>query len=776
MISVYIAYGTICLIFWLCYFASEREKRVNCSFKKLAAYYGAARLFPMLAFQERTTATWISLGLELVILAILFLYFERIHGSRSGKQAVRAYLFCPAAFPMVLMGNTTVMTMALIAVFLLCLSCTLAERKKLDLHTFVPDLGLITVSIYGLVFVTVALQQQLTVLDAGCKILIGVGILRILWKLRSGAAKAEEPDDAAVQERSHATGNLHLPDPLQVREHLCRKDVLLIAIFTLVFAAAVFWRLGSHEAPETFRQMDAQNERTSAVVLDFEGSQTISELKVFLGYQSNRIYDVSYRSDSSEQWSQITDNLLIKSVFYWNTITVQKQDVTQLKLELTQEDARIHELVCLDGNSKMIRPVNTDAYPELFDEQELYPETATYYDETMFDEIYHARTAYEFLHGLPIYETTHPPLGKILISIGISLFGMNPFGWRFICALAGILMIPLMYLWAHAIFGRRTMAACSTILVETLFMNLMLSRIATLDILVALFVMGMFATMYGFCQALEQKKSLKKQMIWLAGCGLFTALAIATKWTGVYAAAGIAVLLFRNLSVSLGGWNRWKEQASYLRRLCLWCILCFLLVPAAVYLLAYIPFTRVNPDQNLFEAAVSNAQLMLSYHSNTVFDHPYASEWYEWLIDRRPLLDTYTALGDGNISTAATFFNPLLCWGGLAALFHQFYLMKKKGDRTAEYLVIAYGSVLLPWLLIHRTVFIYQYFLGGLLLPLMILNSLRYAKHGKGLMIALSAVSVALFVLFFPVLTGIDTSADYVNQVLEWLPTWTLAI
>ena len=96
--------------------------------------------------------------------------------------------------------------------------------------------------------------------------------------------------------------------------------------------------------------------------------------------------------------------------------------------------------------------------------------------------------------------------------------------------------------------------------------------------------------------------------------------------------------------------------------------------------------------------------------------------------------------------------------------------------RAAEYLVIAYGSVLLPWLLIHRTVFIYQYFLGGLLLPLMILNSLRYAKHGKRLMNALSAVSVALFVLFFPVLTGIDISTDYVNQVLEWLPTWTLAI
>ena len=63
-----------------------------------------------------------------------------------------------------------------------------------------------------------------------------------------------------------------------------------------------------------------------------------------------------------------------------------------------------------------------------------------------FDEIYHARTAYEFLHGLPTYENTHPPLGKILISVGIAIFGMNPFGWRIMGTLFGIAMLPFLYL------------------------------------------------------------------------------------------------------------------------------------------------------------------------------------------------------------------------------------------------------------------------------------------------------------------------------------------
>jgi predicted membrane-bound dolichyl-phosphate-mannose-protein mannosyltransferase len=39
-----------------------------------------------------------------------------------------------------------------------------------------------------------------------------------------------------------------------------------------------------------------------------------------------------------------------------------------------------------------------------------------------FDEIYHPRTAYENIHRMEPYETTHPPLGKAIMTIGIFLF------------------------------------------------------------------------------------------------------------------------------------------------------------------------------------------------------------------------------------------------------------------------------------------------------------------------------------------------------------------
>ena len=42
----------------------------------------------------------------------------------------------------------------------------------------------------------------------------------------------------------------------------------------------------------------------------------------------------------------------------------------------------------------------------------------SWWNSTYFDEIYHARTGYEFLHASAPYETSHPPLGKVLMPAG----------------------------------------------------------------------------------------------------------------------------------------------------------------------------------------------------------------------------------------------------------------------------------------------------------------------------------------------------------------------
>ena len=73
----------------------------------------------------------------------------------------------------------------------------------------------------------------------------------------------------------------------------------------------------------------------------------------------------------------------------------------------------------------------------------------------------------------------------------------------------------------------------TAIILGTGFMNFALARIATLDIIVAFFVLLMFALMFGFVKALEKGKSLKIQFLWLFLCGLAMGVAISVKWTGV---------------------------------------------------------------------------------------------------------------------------------------------------------------------------------------------------------------------------------------------------
>lgn len=64
----------------------------------------------------------------------------------------------------------------------------------------------------------------------------------------------------------------------------------------------------------------------------------------------------------------------------------------------------------------------------LCDEADTVPASSTYFNSSYFDEIYHARTAYEHLRGVYPYEVSHPPLGKELLALGIALFGMTPLG------------------------------------------------------------------------------------------------------------------------------------------------------------------------------------------------------------------------------------------------------------------------------------------------------------------------------------------------------------
>lgn len=222
--------------------------------------------------------------------------------------------------------------------------------------------------------------------------------------------------------------------------------------------------------------------------------------------------------------------------------------------------------------------------------------------------------------------------------------------------------------------------------------------------------------------------------------------------------------------------NKDCGRNAYWLRLGAECLACFIIIPLIIYTLSYVQFAQVYTDKNAIEHVISNGKLMLSYHSKTIFEHPYASEWYEWIFDKKSLLDALTVNRDGSISSVATFAGPVVCWGGIVAFFHHIYRWSVKKDRVSAMLVIAYASLIIPWMFVKRTVFIYHYLTCLSILVLMISYSVRTGirdgSKRKKVMIVTAIISIAFFAMFYPVLSGADVPREYINAALKWLPGW----
>ena len=417
-------------------------------------------------------------------------------------------------------------------------------------------------------------------------------------------------------------------------------------------------------------------------------------------------------------------------------------------------------------------PASADA---LCDEADTVPAASTYYNSTYFDEIYHARTAYEHLRGVYPYEVSHPPLGKEILSLGIVLFGMTPFGWRFMGTLFGVAMLPLMWDLLRRMFRDDRVALCGAALLAFDFMHLTQTRIATIDSFATFFILLMYLFLYRYFT--------EGRLRHLAACGVTFGIGAATKWTCLYAGAGLGVLWALHWIFAGVQAHRDGDGRRYLRRLLGnigFCLVFFVLVPGMIYYASYYPYGAARGlhgagmyfTRKYAAIVLENQRFMFTYHSGLVATHPYSSRWWQWLLDLRPIL-YYLSYGDGTVSTIGAFVNPLLCWGGLLALPVLAYRTAKR-DRTALFLLVGYLAQVLPWVFISRLTFEYHYFAATLFLVLAlgyVFDRLRQRGY-LGIVYAFTAANGVLFALFFPVLTGVTIPRDYAWNVLKWLPDW----
>ena len=573
-----------------------------------------------------------------------------------------------------------------------------------------------------------------------------------------------------------------------------KADFIAIGIITIVYAIIAFARLGDMDAPQT-----AWNGKTGdEIVLDFGEVKDFSSMFCYLGSYENREFNVDTSQDGSE-WTRFTvaneegkETVNMCSVFCWN-----KQDFAcsarYIKMSLVSDIGTVMEFMFYDAAGNAVVPVNSADYPELFDEQDIFDGTYSFMNSTYFDEIYHARTAYEMIHRLYNYECTHPPLGKAIMAIGILIFGMCPFGWRFMGTLFGVLMLPIMYLMARKLTDKTWMATLFTLLFAFDFMHFTQTRIATIDVFVTLFIMLEYFFMLCYYRMSFYDTPLKKTFIPLLLSGTFMGLGCGAKWTGVYAGMGLAVVFFAVIFRRYMEYRRAVSEPkgksegiehSYIienfklysiKTLC-FCLIAFIVVPVIMYILSYIPYYDAT-DRSLIESLLANQTYMYDYHSNLDATHPYSSLWYEWPTIVRPMLYYCEQLGNNVSAGISAMGNPFIWWAGMPAFIFLVYRIFKNRDRMAFFLCVGYMAQYLPWVMVSRCIFIYHYFPSVPFVILMVGYSIYTLVKAKPKLKYAAVVYVllcaALFVAFYPVISGYPISLDY-GKYLKWFSDWVL--
>lgn len=631
------------------------------------------------------------------------------------------------------------------------------------------------------------------------------------------------------------------------------KDWLIMGVVTVAYAVVAFVNLGSTVAPQ-HGFVSSSPEETITFKLD---EHTEFSTLYYAGV-SNYGFSISV-SDDGINWSEAFPCEMREGLCYrWNYALQSSvaQDGTInygynrpegilwlrgqfLRLNAERGGLNLFEIVTRDreGNNLHMTVVDhqganpaildVETKPEyLIDEQDTCIGEPGWYTGTYFDEIYHGRTAYEHLHGQRPYETTHPPLGKLMMAIGIALFGMTPFGWRFAGALIGVLMLPALYLLAKQLFKRRDLAAFSMAAFSLDLMHFTQTRIATIDSFPVFFILLSYWFMVRYMQtdvfAVEENeqpvlftRAYWKSLIPLAFSGLMMGLSIASKWIGIYSAVGLAVLYFTAIyrqyragNIAFGYATDGSDETlsqNQLKRIkgaqdhalnrafitCGFCVIFFILVPCIVYYLSYIPY--LAPTGKVTIQRVIQAQIgMLEYHGTPGLgmDHPFQSPWWQWPFILKPMWfaqDNFEPAGMA--STIMCMGNPWVFYVGaicmaatLIALFarqlrlkdHRLQVCHGDGNLTVYTLVIAFLSQYLPWVLVPRSMYMYHYFAS---VPFIILAttwvlSLLGKKNQKQMRLLMGIyliIALVFFVMYYPYASGMLTSTEWLDAG-KWLP------
>jgi dolichyl-phosphate-mannose-protein mannosyltransferase len=602
-----------------------------------------------------------------------------------------------------------------------------------------------------------------------------------------------------------------------------------MVLLSIVFFGIATWNVGEINFPTT----NWQSTTTQSFYIDLGSTQHVKSIyfwvasgnasaDISIGSPGNWTYEkqFSLQSRATDYMVQPSLDLDVTTQYLEFNLTAVEYDsrpnfywsVPNPTDKLPSPFIEISEIGISNPNNAQIAIVeitgenNTDAtLTKLIDEQDSLQIPPTYMSKMYFDEVYFARSAIEFVnHQIPL-ERTHPDLGKLIQAIGVAALGPIPFGWRIMGVIFGSLIVALMYLLGKKLFGTWIGGFSAAFLMTFDFMHFTMARIGTVDTYLIFFTLlsQLFFLIY-FMKIIKngwKKTSILPLMLAV----VFFALGFSTKFGfPLFPALGLLALL---ATVRLK--EVWRQKSSLADKYLAFFDHPFLLLIASIGIVALIYFATYIPDMLLgdsFPTIVNLQFAMLGFHSGSVVDTS-SAPWWSWPLMFRPdgmnvpRWFDITYLPNNVVSTISVFGNPVVWWVGFTAMivlaFNAFHIeailtnlknrlsksslnkqisIRGEGwDVSAIFIAVVFIFSWLPYVFIGRATYIYHFYIS---VPLICLSTTYFinkywnTRKGKVAALIVFAAAVAMFLLFYPVISGAPVSTSFINDYLRWFPSW----
>ncbi|MEU6079026.1 phospholipid carrier-dependent glycosyltransferase [Streptomyces sp. NPDC047108] len=429
----------------------------------------------------------------------------------------------------------------------------------------------------------------------------------------------------------------------------------------------------------------------------------------------------------------------------------------------------------------------------------------------------------------------HPPVGKWTIALGEQLFGLTPFGWRFMTAVLGTLSVLMLCRIGRRLFRSTALGCLAGGLLAVDGLHFVMSRTALLDLVLMFWVLAAFG-----CLLVDRDRTRAKLAAalpedetgtdvrpdpavgdrlrlglrpWRLAAGLCLGLAIATKWNGLYilAAFGLLTVLWDVAARRMAGARH--PYRAMLTRDALPAFVSVLPVAVATYVASWTGWFATQggyfrdwaskpPNQGGLWSWLPDGLRSLWHYQAEVYDfhvkltspHTYQSNPWSWLVLGRPVSYFYESPRPGQdgcpvdaadkcAREVLAIGTPLLWWAACFAVLYVLYRWAFRRDWRAGAILCGIAAGWLPWFMYQeRTIFLFYavVFVPFLCLAVtMMLGAMLGPRGSSERRRAMGAVGAGVLVLlivwnfiyFWPIYTGQAIPIESWRDRM-WLDTW----